>query len=203
MKKVGLAIAGLALVVVILPRLVSEIYAWPRRFSTETAPEKPVAIVFGAGLLANGSPTPALEDRLATVALLYEAGKVTTILLSGDNQADTYNEPAAMQAYTVGLGVPEGSTLLDPLGLDTYDTCYRAYTVFGIQEAILVTTDFHLPRALYLCNSLGVDSVGVATGWGSSPRGPNYAMGVLREFPATLSAFWDIYVSAPDSGSGN
>ncbi len=185
------------------PRLISEIYAWPRRFSIETAPEKPAAIVFGAGLWPNGSPTPALEDRLATAALLYEASKVTTILLSGDNLADIYNEPAAMQAYIVGLGVPEGSTLLDRLGLDTYDTCYRAHTVLGIQEAILVTTDFHLPRALYLCNSLGIDSVGVATGWGSSPRGPNYAMGGLRELPATLSAFWDLYVSAPNSESGN
>lgn len=197
MKKVILVIAGLVLVALILPRLITEVYAGPRRFSPETVPQKPVAIVFGAGLLPNGSPTPALEDRLMTAAHLYETGKASTIVLSGDNQADTYNEPAAMQAYIVGLGVPETSLLLDPLGLDTYATCYRAHTVLGVKEAILVTTDFHLPRALYLCNSLGIESVGIATGWGSSPRGPNYVMGVFREFPATLSAFWNLYVSAP------
>ncbi len=196
-QRLVLSVIILGASVLLLPGIITVLYAQSRWFSVQTIPVKPVVIVFGAGLMPDGSPTPALEDRLTAAANLYFSGKTAKLLLSGDNRAANYNEPAAMQAYALKLGVPAQAIVLDSGGYRSYDTCYRAQQVFGVQEAILVTTDFHLPRALYLCNTLGIDAVGVATGWGSSPRGPRYFYGILREFPATLAAFWELYVSPP------
>ena len=118
-----LAILILAPLTVILPRLLT---AWDARglmYSVESAPAKRVAIVFGAGLWRDGSPTPVLRDRVATAAQLYLAGKVEKLLMSGDNRFADYNEPAAMQAYAMQLGVPEEDIVLDYAGRRTYDTC--------------------------------------------------------------------------------
>jgi SanA protein len=135
---------------------------------------------------------PALEDRILFAANLYRNGKVQTILMSGDRRSDSYDEPAAMRTYAIKLGVPEKAIILDNAGFRTYDTCYRAKNIFHLDEAILVTTDYHLPRALFLCNSLGIDATGIASGWGSSARGPLYFLGILREIPATYTAIKEV-----------
>jgi SanA protein len=178
--------------ILLLPCLVTLALAIPRWQTVDSASPKPAAIVFGAGLYPDGSPMPALEDRILYAANLYKAGKVRIILMSGDRRSDAYDEPAAMQAYAVKLGVPEKAIVKDNAGFRTYDTCYRAKNIFHLDSAILVTTDYHLPRALFLCNSLGVDSTGVASGWGSSVRGPYYYLGIIREIPATYTAFKEI-----------
>lgn len=179
--------------VLLLPNLITLAMAIPEWKTVDTASPRLVAIVFGAGLNVDGSPMPALEDRILFASNLYKKGKVQTLLMSGDRQSDRYDEPAAMRAYAVKLGVPEKAILLDNAGFRTYDTCYRAKTLFHVDEAILVTTDYHLPRALFLCNSLGIDSTGIASGWGSSARGPVYYLGIVREVPATYEAFREIY----------
>ena len=189
-------IIALALILM-LPGLVTLAMAIPRWQTVESASPQPAAIVFGAGLYPDGSPMPALEDRILYAANLYKAGKAQMILMSGDRRSDVYDEPAAMQAYAVKLGVPEKAIVKDDAGFRTYDTCYRAKNVFEVDDAILVTTDYHLPRALYLCNSLGVNSDGVASGWGSSPRGPVYFMGIFREFPATITAMMEVISGKP------
>jgi SanA protein len=121
----------------------------------------PVAIVFGAGLYRNGTPMPVLADRVATAVDLYQRGIVEKLLLSGDNRFPEYNEPEAMRRLAVQLGVPDSALVLDYAGSRTYDTCYRARFVFGVKKAILVSQDFHLPRAVYLCDQMGIESIGV------------------------------------------
>jgi vancomycin permeability regulator SanA len=130
---------------------------------TEIPVENPmrVAIVFGAKVWDDKSPSPVLYDRVLTAAELYRAGRVEKILMSGDNPTENYDEPSAMKETAVRLGVPESDVVLDFAGRRTYDTCYRAKEIFEIQKAVLVTQEFHLPRALYLCNNLGVDSIGI------------------------------------------
>jgi vancomycin permeability regulator SanA len=179
-------------ILVLLPNLVTLIMSLPRWKSVESASVRPVAIVFGAGLYPDGTPMPALEDRILYAAHLYQSEKVQTILMSGDRRSDSYDEPAAMRTYAIKLGVPEKAIILDNAGFRTYDTCYRAKNIFHMDKAILVTTDYHLPRALFLCNSLGIDSTGIASGWGSSIRGPYYYLGILREIPATYTAFKEV-----------
>ena len=171
-------------------------YARPLTYSTEDVPQARVAIVLGAGLLRDGTPTPVLRDRVATAAELYFSGKVEKLLLSGDNRFLDYNEPGAMRAYALKLGVPQEAIVLDYAGRRTYDTCYRARQIFGIEKAIIVTQDFHLPRALYLCNQLGVSAVGVSANRRVYQRGP-YTFWTIREVPATLVAIWEVHISHP------
>lgn len=124
------------------------------------SPEAPVAIVFGAGYWPSGL-SHALADRMDTAIALYEAQKVNKLLLTGDNRFVDYNEPAAMARYAEARGVPAGDLVLDYAGRRTYDSCYRAGAIFGVERAILVTQEFHLPRALYTCDRLGLEVVGV------------------------------------------
>jgi len=79
--------------------------------------------------------------------------------MSGDNRFVEYNEPEAMRQVALSLGVPDQDIVLDYAGRRTYDSCYRAKEIFGVREAILVTQKFHLARALFLCNALGLDGV--------------------------------------------
>ena len=81
--------------------------------------------------------------------------------MSGDNRFVNYNEPEAMRQYALDLEVPDNAIVLDYAGRRTYDTCYRAKAIFGINSALLVTQQFHMPRALFLCNMLGVQAIGV------------------------------------------
>ncbi len=120
----------------------------------------PVALVFGAGLRKNGAPSDVLSDRVVSAVELYKAGKVKKILMSGDNGSKQYDEVTAMKNLAVEKGVPEADVVLDYAGFDTYDTCYRARDIFGLTQVIAVSQAFHLPRVLYTCNSLGVQSVG-------------------------------------------
>jgi SanA protein len=131
-------------------------------YTVENVPPHKAAIVFGAGLSANGQPSPALADRVQTAAGLYKAGKVRKLLMSGDNRYLNYNEPGAMRRYALAQGVPDEDIVLDYAGRRTYDTCYRAGHIFGVTDAILVTQAFHLDRALFTCDKLGINAVGVA-----------------------------------------
>ncbi len=131
--------------VVILPRLITGLYARSLTYSVEAAPKRSAVIVFGAGLWRDGSPTPVLRDRVATAARLYFAGKAEKLVMSGGNPTIDYDEPGAMRTYALSLGVPDEAIVLDYAGRRTYDTCYRARHIFGIQKATLVTQGFHLP----------------------------------------------------------
>jgi len=156
--------------------------------------ERPVALVLGAGLKSR-RPNAVLADRLETAKSLYRAGKVKKLVLSGDNRAIDYNEPQAMRQYLVDAGIPEGDLILDYAGRRTYDSCYRLRDVFGQHRAVIVTQSFHLPRALYLCNKLGVDTIGV-----SADRGKGvwwWSGDYLREIPASISAWLDIVFFKP------
>jgi len=191
-----LYIIGIAVLLAILPRMVTGLYSLPRTVSVEEAPTVRVAIVFGAGLWRDGSPTPVLRDRVSTAAKLFFAGKVEKLLMSGDNTTVEYNEPGAMREYALALGVPDEAIVLDYAGRRTYDTCYRAREIFGIKEAILITQNFHLPRALYVCNFLGLRGYGVPADQRRYTR-RSILWWNLRETPATLVALWEVHISRP------
>lgn len=180
----------------VLPRLFTGWYARSLTYTIEEAPRRSAVIVFGAGLWRDGSPTPVLRDRVTTAAQLYFEGKAEKLVMSGGNPTIYYDEPGAMRAYALTLGVPEEAIVLDYAGRRTYDTCYRARHIFGLRQAILVTQGFHLPRALYLCNRLGIDGVGVPADQRQYRRSAQ-AYWNLREIPATLGALWDVHVARP------
>ncbi len=128
----------------------------------DSVPTSSVALIFGAGVRPNGTLSDALEDRVLTGIDLYKEEKVKKLLMSGDNGRKTYDEVTAMKKFAVEKGVPEEDIVLDYAGFDTYDTCYRAREIFDLKkDVVLISQSFHLPRALYVCRRLGVESIGL------------------------------------------
>lgn len=194
--RIILFVGSVVLLGILLPRLFTSLHAWNRIHSVEDAPLERVAIIFGAGLRRDGTPTTVLRDRVETGVRLYFDGKVEKLLMSGDNQLVEYNEPEAMLQYALSLGVPEEAIVVDYAGRRTYDTCYRAKRVFELESALLVTQRFHLPRALFLCNAMGIDSQGVeANNWNYGRR--SLLFWNIREQFATFTAFMDVYLEKP------
>lgn len=192
-----LLLAGaLGLLGLLLPRLITALHAWNKIYQANEAPTERVAIIFGAGLRRDGTPTAVLRDRVETGASLYFNGRVEKLLMSGDNQLIEYNEPQAMRQYAISLGVPDEAIVLDYAGSRTYDTCYRAHAIFGVDGALLVTQKFHLPRALFLCNILGVKAYGVEAN-NLNYRGSSLLFWNIREQFATFTAFMDVFVQRP------
>ncbi|MGB9669165.1 MAG: SanA/YdcF family protein [Anaerolineales bacterium] len=165
-------------------------------YSFDDVPDHKVAIVFGAGLNRIGQPTTVLRDRVEIAALLYKKGKVAKLLFSGDNRTDNYNEPLAMQNYAISLSVPKEAIVLDYGGRRTYDTCYRAKVIFGVDEAILVTQSFHLPRALFTCQKIGIAAVGVSSNVHFYKAVTQFYWN-LRETMATINALIDLNITHP------
>lgn len=203
LKKILFMILRLVLILIIsgifilgVPRLVTAISSVNKVKSVATVAEEDAAIVFGAGLLRDGTPSPVLKDRVSTAAQLYFAGKVQKLLLSGDNRFVDYNEPASMRVYALELGVPDEAIVMDFAGRRTYDTCYRAKNIFGLNQAILVTQQYHLSRALFTCNGIGLQAVGIPADMRTyHPHSLTYW--TLREIPATLVALWQVWISHP------
>ncbi len=194
--RASLVLGALIAIGLFMPRFIMGLFAAPRTFTVEDVPSTRVAIVFGAGLLRDGSAGPVLSDRMLTAVNLYQAGKVEKILVSGDNRELYYNEPEAGRQYALERGVPNEDIVLDYAGRRTYDTCYRARHIFGVDEAILITQDFHMPRALTLCNWFGVDSVGVEADNRYFLK-RSRAWWNFRETFAVFQAAWDLMVEKP------
>lgn len=157
-------------------------------------PPMPVAIVFGAGYWPSGRLSDALADRMDTAIDLYREGRVNKLLLTGDNRFANYNEPAVMARYAQAQGVSGEDLVLDYAGRRTYDSCYRAGTIFGVQRAVLVTQAFHLPRALYTCDRLGLEVVGAVADRHRYARAPWFR---FREVPALVRAWLDLNLLRP------
>ncbi|MBK7874334.1 MAG: YdcF family protein [Planctomycetes bacterium] len=130
------------------------------RASIAELDDAPVAIVLGAAVKPDGTPSHALEDRLAQAVELYRAGRVKKLLLSGDHGAERYDEPNAMKRYALEHGVRPEDVFCDHAGFSTWDTFVRARDVFGVTRAIVVTQRFHLPRALYSAKANGIEAQG-------------------------------------------
>jgi SanA protein len=186
----------------LLPRLVTGVYSAFRVHRAADVPARRVAVVFGAGLRFDGTPTAVLRDRVETGAALYFTGKVEKLLMSGDNRFENYNEPEAMRLYALALGVPDSAIVLDYAGRRTYDTCYRAKAIFDLTEAILVTQAFHMPRALYTCNALGLNAIGV-TADNNYYLKRSLIFWNVRELGATLTALIDVHITHPLPVLGN
>ncbi|MBX6334686.1 YdcF family protein [Candidatus Saccharibacteria bacterium] len=182
--------AALVAAVILGPPVVMYVSTSGERFAAgdPRIPKRDVALVFGAGVQPDGNPTPYLKRRLDSAIDLYKSGTVKVLLLSGDNRTIHYNEPIAMQRYVVSQGVPEEDAVLDYAGFNTYDSCYRARAIFNVKRAIVVSQAYHLPRAVWTCGHVGVESIGVSAkpaGTGSKDYTINY---LIREIGSSDKA---------------
>jgi SanA protein len=171
---------------------------------TETNQVQPAyaALVLGAGIRNDGTPSDILRDRIETGVQLYKAGKVKKLIMSGDNRVSHHNEPEAMKNAAVELGVPESDIQPDYAGRRTYDSCWRAKNIFSQNQIVIVTQSFHLPRALYLCTQLGIHSQGLAadtdhySAW-------NWKYWSFRDILSFSKSLFDLYVLHPNLVKGD
>lgn len=156
----------------------------------DAIPQHDVALVLGAQVFRDGTPSSYLRGRLDQAVLLFHAGIVKAILVSGDHGQPDYNEPDAMRDYLIRHGIPADKVVADYAGFDTYDSCVRARDVFGVHEVIVVSQSYHLPRAVATCRLIGVDAVGV----GDAERTRNLQLAIyqFREVLADIKMIWDV-----------
>ncbi len=155
-------------------------------------------MVLGCKVGVDGTPSHMLHDRVMTGVSLYEAGVSDKLLFSGDSQSpSTYDEVGAMRALAEREGVPTDAILLDPLGLSTYDSVYRAQSELEGKRIVIVTQEYHLYRALHLAGALGIEAYGVSADLRSYrgqikydlremlARCKDFALGVFQPKPQT------------------
>lgn len=154
--------------------------------------------MLGAGIKPDGRLSPLLEDRVKAGVALYEAGVVEKLLMSGDNRFTHHNEPKRMCDYAIKLGVPSEDVAMDFAGRRTYDSVYRAKHIFGLTRFVIVSQRFHLDRAIFLCDHVGVK------GWGfaADVRGRRSLRTELRELGASVAAISDVYLRQPSPVMG-
>jgi vancomycin permeability regulator SanA len=160
-------------------------------FTASEVPAAPVSLVLGAQVYPDGTPSPFLAARLDLAKQLYDAGRVHAILVSGDNMAPEYDEPDAMRAYLINAGVPSTQVIADYAGFDTYDSCVRAKKIFGVDELIVVTQGYHLPRAVATCILVGVKANGVGDYTVRRFLGP-WRSGAIRDQVACVKTMIDV-----------
>lgn len=188
---IAAALVFLLAVYLINRRVESQTFGKIQTSITEIPIENPplVAVVLGAKVLENGELSNALYDRVVTAVELHRAKRVKKILMSGDRQNDDYDEPTKMKNAAMSLGVPENDIVLDYAGHRTYDTCFRAKAVFEVSRAIIVTQEFHQPRAIYLCENFGIESVGITANRRTYLDSDQWAR---REFFSIAGAWFEI-----------
>ncbi|MGH9755381.1 MAG: SanA/YdcF family protein, partial [Blastocatellia bacterium] len=164
------------------------------KLDTRGWPTPRVAVVFGASVYGNGDLSPILADRVNTAIELYRVRKVDRVLVSGDARHRSYNEPKAMYEYLISHAVAPKDVIVDTSGRSTYETCLRAKEVFGLNRAVLVSQGFHLSRALYIANQLGLDAVGMA---GDMREEQEIDYQGVREWAAELKAFLNLNFIPP------
>jgi len=164
----------------------------------QDVPSRTTAIVLGASVFSDRTPTEALESRLQAALNLYEKKKVERILITGSSESAYYDETGTMRRWLLDQGVPEDALIQDDLGLRTLDSMVRAAKVFGVKRAVVCTQSFHQPRALFWARRAGIDAVGLDANAGRA--GVSVYDG-SREFLARIRAFADAYILQTEPSS--
>jgi SanA protein len=190
-RKRILIFVGLCLLILLSLHFYVKYKARHKIFSNvENVTDKDFAIVLGAAIKNNNQPGNYLKYRLDDAITLYQSGRVKKILISGDNGEDAHDEISVMNNYLVKNGVPQDIIFGDYAGFDTYSTMERAEKIFGIENAIIVSQGFHLPRAVYIAREKGIDAIGYSTRQSFGKR--RY---FLREYFATIKSFFDCAIN--------
>ena len=152
-------------------------------------------LVLGAGLRRDGLPSMMLADRLTVGINAYELGAAPKMLMSGDHGREDYDEVNAMKNYAMERGVPSFDIFMDHAGFSTYESMYRAHDIFQVEKALIITQRYHLYRALYNAQRMGIEAYGVASDVRRYARQPYFD---FREYFARVKDFvWGIVKPNP------
>ena len=120
-------------------------------------------LVLGCQVKESGEPSHMLRDRLQRGVEVYKLGVADKLLMSGDHGRTDYNEVETMKQYAIEEGIESADIFMDHAGFSTYESIYRAKEVFGVEKMVIITQEYHLYRALYIAEQLGVEAYGVAS----------------------------------------
>lgn len=157
-------------------------------------------IVLGASVYPDGTPSGILQDRLDDGIALYFAGAAPKIIMSGDNGTESYNECWAMKQYAISQGVPSEDVFCDHAGFSTYETMYRARHVFGADRVVIATQTYHLYRAIYDAQGVGMEAIGVPSDYGEYVNQSWYD---FREIFARTKDFFQVLMKTPSTYVGD
>ena len=157
-------------------------------------------IVLGASVYPDGTPSGILQDRLDDGIALYFAGAAPKIIMSGDNGTESYNECWAMKQYAISQGVPSEDVFCDHAGCSTYETMYRARHVFGADRVVIATQTYHLYRAVYDAQGVGMEAIGVPSDYGEYVNQSWYD---FREIFARTKDFFQVLMKTPSTYVGD
>jgi len=165
-------------------------------------------LVLGCKVHADGNPSAMLEDRLRRGVELYQHGSAPKLLMSGDHGTTSYNEVKTMRLYALEHGVPAEDIFMDHAGFSTYESMYRAKEVFAADKILIVTQEYHLYRALYTAEALGLDAYGVSADYrnyvGQTGRDIREVLARNKDFLTAIFKPAPTYLGGviPISGSG-
>ena len=166
-------------------------------------------LVLGARVWDSGKPSGILEDRILTGIAAYEDGVSDRLLMSGDHGQEDYDEVNAMRTYAMEKGVPSEDIFMDHAGFSTYESLYRARDIFRVKTVVIVTQRYHLYRALYVAERMGLTAYGIPADSGTYSGMPYYEareiLARLKDFFYTLYMPLPTYLGAqiPITGDGN
>ena len=147
-------------------------------------------LVLGCGVRNDGTPSDMLHDRLKRAVELYELGASPKLLMSGDHGTQGYDEVDAMKTFAVNAGIASEDVFMDHAGFSTYESMYRAKEIFQAEKIIIVTQQYHLYRAIYIAEQLGLDAYGVAADYrdytGQSARDIREVLARVKDFCITV-----------------
>lgn len=165
-------------------------------------------IVLGCQVHDDGSPSGMLEDRLRRGIALYQLGAAPKLLMSGDHGTPEYDEVDTMKRIAVDAGVPSADVFMDHAGFSTYETVYRAKEIFGADKVLIVSQEYHLYRALYIAEALGVEAYGVASNYrqygGQTARDVREILARVKDFGMSVFKPEPTYLgeTIPINGNG-
>lgn len=166
-------------------------------------------LVLGCFVKDNGVPSDMLEDRLRRGVELYKLGAAPKLLMSGDHGRTDYDEVDAMKQFAIDAGIASEDVFMDHAGFSTYESMYRAKEVFQAKKIIIVTQKYHLYRALYIAEKLGLEAYGVASDYrnysGQTSRDVREVLARVKDFGTSLFKPEPTYLgdAIPISGNGN
>jgi len=146
-------------------------------------------LVLGCAVREGGEPSAMLHDRLQRGVELYNAGAAPKLLMSGDHGQDNYDEVHTMKQFAITEMIPSSDVFMDHAGFSTYESIIRARDVFQAEKIIIVTQEYHLYRALFLAEKLGVEAYGVAADY------REYSGQSMRELREILARAKDLVYS--------
>ena len=166
-------------------------------------------LVLGCGVRSDGSPSDMLYDRLRRGVELYELGAAPKLLMTGDHGQTDYNEVHTMKAFAVEAGIGSDDVFMDHAGFSTYESMYRAKEIFKAEKIIIVTQEYHLYRAIYIAQSLGLEAYGVASDYrsysGQTARDVREILARVKDFGTSVLQPKPTYLgkAIPIWGDGN